>query len=126
MEKEADVFDAFSGIADSKYGVRMAGLDMISDPAAILKLVKGDHGLAADKKQHLSTILNSPEAFDHVMAGVAGMLIARAAGSYATMSKPARTLLSLAGFGLGNIIYNTLQDRKFTTYDPHTGISRIK
>lgn len=126
MEKESDVFDAFSGITDSKYGIRMSGLDMVNDPAAILKLVKGDHGLPAEKKQHLFTILNSPEAFDHVMAGVAGMLIARAAGSYSTMSKPARTLLSLAGFGLGNIIYNTLQDRKFTTYDPHTGISRIK
>ncbi len=126
MKKTSDAFDAFGGISDSKYGIRMAGIDMVNDPAAILKLVKGDHGLAADKKQHLLTMLNSPEAFNHVMAGLAGMLIAKAAGSYSTMSKPARTLLSLAGFGLGNIIYNTMHERKFTTYDPHTGISRIK
>jgi len=42
------------------------------------------------------------------------------------MSKPARTLLSLAGFGLGNIIYSTLHERKFTEYDPKTGLSKIK
>jgi hypothetical protein len=42
------------------------------------------------------------------------------------MSKPARTLLSLAGFGIGNMIYNSLNDKKFTTFDPHTGVSKVK
>jgi hypothetical protein len=119
--------DPFSAVGGSvPYGLKFTGPGVIDSPASLLKLVKQDHGLSENKKNHLSMVLNSPEAFDHIMAGVAGMMIARAAGSYAEMSKPARTLLSLAGFGIGNIIYNTLQERKFTSYDPKTGISRIK
>lgn len=116
----------FSELAQSPYGLKMTGFDVIDNPAGLLKLVRQDHGLAQPKKEHLLTMLNSPEAFDHIMVGLTGMMIAKAAGSYAQLSKPARTLLSLAGFGIGNIIYNTLQERKFTTYDPKTGISRIK
>jgi hypothetical protein len=121
------LLDSISAISDpGPYGVKMTGLDMVDNPSAILKLVKQDHGLAAPKKQHLMTMLSSPEAFDHIMVGITGMMIAKAAGSYSGLSKPARTLLSLAGFGIGNIIYNTLQERKFTTYDPHTGILKVK
>ena len=94
-------------------------------PSTILRLVEQDHSLNKPKKQSLLTMLNSPEAFDHVLAGAAGMVITRAAAKYADLSKPARTLLSLAGFGIGNIIYNHLNERKHTTYDPHTGKSRI-
>ncbi len=67
-----------------------------------------------------------PEAFEHLIAGVAGAAIAKALASYNNMSKPAQTLLSLAGFGIGNIMYNTLQEHKFTTYDQDTGKSKIK
>ena len=99
---------------------------MLNNPQAILRMVQQDHGLPEHKKRSLSEILNSPEAFDHVMVGVTGMLIAKAAGHYAEISKPARTLLSLAGFGIGNILYNTLHERKFTEYDNSTGIATIK
>lgn len=94
-------------------------------PSTILKLLKQDSSLPVHKKNSLFTILNSPEAVDHILAGVAGMAIAKAAGRYASLSKPARTLLSLAGFGLGNIMYNHLHERKHTSFDPVTGKSRI-
>jgi hypothetical protein len=42
------------------------------------------------------------------------------------MSKPSRILLSLAGYGIGNIIYNALLERKFTDYNPHTAVATIK
>jgi hypothetical protein len=124
LDSSTDLFSAVSG--DVPNGLRYSGLDMVNNPAGLLKLVKQDHGLTVPKKKHLLAMLNTPEAFDHIMVGLTGMMIAKAAGSYAQLSKPARTLLSLAGFGIGNIIYNTLQERKFTTYDPNTGISRIK
>lgn len=122
-----DDIDVFSAVSSpGRYGLRMTGPDLIDNPSAILKLVKHDHGLPEHKKKSLMTTLGSPEAFDHLLAGAAGFAVARAISSYSEMSKPARTLLSLAGFGIGNIIYNNLHERKFTTFDPHTGISRIK
>ncbi len=70
-------------------------------------------------------MLASPEAFDHIVSGAAGMVIARALAKYSEMSAPARTLLSLAGFGLGNIMYNYINERKHTTFDASTGKSKI-
>jgi len=121
------ILDPILSVSDpGQYGVKMTGLGMIDNPSSILKLVKHDHGLPEHKKKSLMSMLNSPEAFDHLLAGAAGFAVARAISSYSEMSKPARTLLSLAGFGIGNIIYNTLHERKFTDYDPHTGIIKVK
>jgi hypothetical protein len=93
--------------------------------ATLIRLIKQDNGIPEHKKKSLLEMLNSPEAFDHLMAGAAGMIIARAAANYSKLSSPAKTLLSLAGFGLGNIIYNHVSQRKHTSFDPHTGKSRI-
>lgn len=97
-----------------------------NNPDVLLRLVEQDHGLDQHKKSHIKAILNSPEVFDHLMAGAAGAIIVNASTHYIQMSKPARVLLSLAGFGLGNIIYNTIHERKFTTFDPGTGRVKIK
>ena len=94
-------------------------------PATLLTLLKQDKNLPEHKKKSLLAALSSPEAMDHLLAGLAGAALARAAANYAKLSKPARTLLSLAGFGLGNIMYNHLNERKHTAYDPRTGKSRI-
>ena len=97
----------------------------LAKPSSILKLIKQDSVLPEHKKNSIFTILNSPEAIDHVLVGAAGMAVARAAAHYAELSKPARTLVSLAGFGLGNIMYNHLHERKHTSYNPQTGKSTI-
>lgn len=108
------------------YGRKYVGLDIINDPHAIIGLVAQDHGLDKQKKKSLMTMLKSPEAMDHIVIGVAGMAVSHAVANYAKLSTPAKTLLSLAGFGIGNILYNTLHERKFTTFDPTTGVSHIK
>jgi hypothetical protein len=114
-------------LTDSTYGINYSDPSQIEIGESLFKhLIKGDHSLAEHKKKSLLTMLNSPEAFDHLMAGAAGALITKAATNYINMSKPAQTLLSLAGFGLGNIIYNSLQNQKFSTYDTSTGMSKIK
>lgn len=93
--------------------------------SSILKLLKLDESLPANKKKSLMEMLASPEAFDHIMFGLSGMAIARAATSYMKLSKPARILLGLSGFSLGNVIYNHLFERKHTTFDRTTGKSKI-
>lgn len=124
MEKEA--YDPFSMLGTFGMEEPGAGLASLRDPRKILQYIKQDHGLEQPKKKSLMTMLNSPEAFDHVFVGVTGMAVAKAVANYSNMSKPAQTLLSLAGFGIGNIIYNTLNENKFTSYDKHTGIVKIK
>jgi hypothetical protein len=122
MNKSASEISDLAPVAG---GIDYGAFDYIHNPSKIIGLVEKDHGLSSKKKKSLTTMLNSPEAFDHIVSGVAGMAVGRAIAHYASLSKPARTLLSLAGFGIGNIIYNTLQDEKFSSYDKKTGISTI-
>lgn len=105
---------------------RFSGLGILNTDKEILKYINEDAGLDQNKKQRLYTMLNSPEAMDHLLVGAAGAYIAHAISSYTKMSKPARILLSLAGYGIGNIIYNALVERKFTSYDPTTAVATIK
>jgi hypothetical protein len=96
-----------------------------SHAAALMRLIKQDKGLPEHKKRSILEMLASPEAFDHLVSGAAGFAIARALAKYSELSPPARTLLSLAGFGLGNIMYNYINERKHTTFDASTGKSKI-
>jgi len=118
--------DPFSISAVLPHGLKYTGLDIINNPHEMMGLIAQDHGLDKQKKKTLMTMLKSPEAMDHIVIGVAGMAISHAVANYAKLSSPAKTLLSLAGFGIGNILYNTLHERKFTTFDPATGVSHIK
>ena len=98
-----------------------------TDPASIFShYIHQDEGLDHHKKQSLLTMLNSPEVMDHLLAGAAGAVLAKTVASYAEMSKPAQVLMSLAGFGLGNVMYNAFQENKFSSYDQDTAKSRIK
>jgi hypothetical protein len=119
-------YDPLNPGSTSAFGVRMHGLDVIENPNSFKRLVNQDHGISERKKSSIFQILNSPEAFDNLMAGAAGFALTRAITSYSELSKPARTLLSLAGFGAGSIIYNTMKERNFTDYDPHTGTMQVK
>ena len=71
-------------------------------------------------------MLDSPEMFDHLAAGAAGAALGKAVSSYSEMSPQAQTLMSLAGFGIGNVLYNAIHEEKFTSYNPETGKVKIK
>jgi hypothetical protein len=117
----------YSITSRSSIGVPLADIGMVKDPAKILtRLVKQDHGLEDEKKQSLFAVFNKPEVLDTLLVGAAGAALTHAVASYMQVPTPARTLLSLAGFGIGNIIYNTLSERKFTTYDSNRGTVRMK
>jgi hypothetical protein len=117
---------SFNAADMSPYGVAYAGNGVIFNQHHVLsKLIHQDHGMDQHKKQSLLTILNSPEAVDHLLAGAAGVALTHVITKYSDISPPARTLLSLAGFGIGNIIYNTLNQSRHTSFDPSTGTARI-
>jgi len=125
LEKLSDDYGSIN--ERSPYGKPIVGMGMINDPSAIFtKLVKQDHGLDSDKKQSIFTMLNSPEIFDHLLVGAIGMALTHAVTKFMNVPKPAQTLLSLAGFGIGNILYNVLKENQFTDYNPSTAKARIK
>jgi uncharacterized membrane protein YeaQ/YmgE (transglycosylase-associated protein family) len=92
----------------------------------LLHFISNDHGLSPDKRRTLMTLLNSPEALENIAAGVVGAAIAKLLADYKNMSPAARTLLSLAGFGVGSMLYKTLHERKFTEYMPESGRIKVK
>lgn len=91
------------------------------------KAIQNDFGLSNDNKSNLFAILNSPNVAEQLLAGAAGGAIGLALARYKEMSGTAQTLMSLAGFGLGNIIMNSLtQPGKFTQWNPETATNRVK
>jgi hypothetical protein len=74
----------------------------------------------------LFNMFNKPEVLDTLLVGAAGVALTHAVTSFLNVPKPARTLLSLAGFGIGNIIYNAFNERKFTTLDESKASVKIK
>ena len=101
--------------------------NVLDDHANILQnIVQKDHALDQHQKKHLTTMLNSPEYVEHLLAGTSGAMLMHSMRHYEELPKPVQSLLSLAGFGLGNIIYNELHEDKFSEYTPSTGKSRIK
>jgi hypothetical protein len=101
--------------------------NVLDDHVNVLQnLLKRDHALAKHKKRHLSLMLNSPEYAEQLLAGFSGRMLMKSISHFNDLPKPAQTLLSLAGFGIGNIIYNELHEDKFSEYNPSSGKSRIK
>jgi len=118
----------FSAFDTSPYGVRMSGPDMLNDNAAVLsKLINNDHGLEEHKKQSLLAMINSPDIFNRLVAGGLGVAVVRSAKAFDNMSKPAQLLVSMAGFGVGRALYDTLHNpEKFSTYNNETAVTKIK
>jgi hypothetical protein len=90
------------------------------------KAIQGDYGISPENKQNLFAILNSPNIAEQLFAGAAGGAIGLAVARYKELSGTAQALMSLAGFGLGNIIMNSLtQPGKFTQWNPETATNRV-
>jgi len=70
-------------------------------------------------------MLSTPEVFDHLLVGAAGAALALAVAKFAELDKAPKVLVGLAGFGIGNVVYNMLKENKFTSFDPHTGIATL-
>ena len=113
------------GIADAPWYATKYFDHTKVQPNMFQHFVVHDHGIDLPKKNSILTMLNSPEWVDHLLVGAAGAAITKAVSSYAGLSKPAQVLLSLAGFGVGNMIYNHFKENKHTSYDPESGLSRI-
>ena len=117
----------FDAADTSPYGVQYSGNGVIFDTARVLsRLVKQDHGIDDFKKKQLLRMLNSPDVVENILVGATGVMISNMIAKYTNMSQPAKTLLSLAGYGIGNMLYDMLRKNKFSTFNSSTGTATIK
>lgn len=92
----------------------------------LMNAIQRDLGLPPEQKTQLLQILNSPHMAEQLIGGAAGGVLGLALARYKKMSGTAQALMSLAGFGLGNIIVNSLaQPGRFTQWNPQTGKSKV-
>ena len=95
-------------------------------PEDIAKYVRNDHGLHPDQRFQVLQMLNTPDVASHLLVGATGAALALAVARYRKMSGTSQVLMSLAGFGLGNIILNKLTPPpKYTQWDQDTGTMKI-
>ena len=92
----------------------------------LAKFIRSDYGMPHESKVNLLAIMNSPNMAEQVIAGAGGAALGYAVSKYKNMSGTAQALMSLAGFGLGNIIMNSLtQPGKFTSWNSETAKNRV-
>ena len=92
----------------------------------LAQAIAGDMGLPATQRQGLLQMFNSPNVAEQLLGGVAGGALGLALARFKKLSGPAQVLMSLAGFGLGNIIVNKLtQPGQFTEWNPDGARNRI-
>lgn len=96
-------------------------------PEDIKHLIRKDIGLDANEKSSLLTMMNTPNFFEHLLVGTGGAALGFAIAKYHKMSPTSQALMSLAGFGVGNIILNALRpDPKHTQWNPERATNTIK
>jgi hypothetical protein len=77
-------------------------------PEDLARYIQNDHGLHPEDRARLLRLLETPDTGAYLLTGATGAGIALAVARWRGMSPASQTLMSLAGFGLGNIILNKL------------------
>jgi hypothetical protein len=91
-------------------------------PEDLTRFIRQDQGLHPAQRANVIQMLNNPDIATHVLTGLTGAGIALAVARWKKMSTTSQVLMSLAGFGLGNIILNKLTPSpKFTNWSPSGG-----
>ena len=91
-------------------------------PEDLAHFIRNDQGLHPDQRTHVLQLLNTPDLGGHILAGATGAALALSVARYKKLSGTSQVLMSLAGFGLGNIILNKLTPPpKHTAWDRNTG-----
>jgi hypothetical protein len=107
-------------------GLAMIGPGPLLQRGDLTKFIHDDVGLPLDQRVHLLRILNSPNVAEQLVAGGMGAALALTIARWKKMGPTNQVLMSLAGFGLGNIILNKLtQPGKYTEWDPEKGTNKI-
>ncbi len=87
----------------------------------LLKAVNADTELEDNEKDELENYLRQQDNINKMIAGALGTGIAVLLGQYLKLSSTSKILLSLAGYGIGNIIYKSWKKkRRYMNFDDKT------
>ena len=118
---------SFSATDVSPYGVEMIGPGVLDNSAALIKMIRNDANLSFEKKESMLALLDNPQTFQKLMAGVTGSKITDALAEYRKMNPISRMLLGLTGFSLGQKIYQIFFTQgQFTRVDSERNKFRVK
>ena len=76
------------------------------DTAAIRRAVENDQSLTGKQRNSLLEDLNNPAFVDELKSGSIGVALSLLLAKYMKLSPQSQLLLSIAGFGVGKIIYD--------------------
>jgi len=104
-----------------------SGVGRTLTPEDLKKYITKDPSLGLPQKTELLRMLDAPNVEEHLLAGATGAAIGLVLARYKKMSPSSQVLMSLAGFGIGNIILNTLTSPpKHTWWNSERSTNNIK
>lgn len=90
-------------------------------------IVRNDPSLSEEEKDELITKLDDNIFFDSLMRGATGAGVGYVIAKFLGLSRSARVLLSIAGFGIGRYLLDTSRKHdKFLQYNEKLKIYDIK
>lgn len=91
------------------------------------KAVNVDQGISGDKRSTVNNWLNDPEFVGELQTGAMGSAIAYLLSKYVNLSPKAQILMSLAGFGVGKLIYDYKQGTaNISSFNPVVKMYELK
>lgn len=88
----------------------------------LYQMITADPSLSSSQKQQLVAALTNGNLLDQVMSGAAGGGLGYILAKFMNMSRHTQMIMSLAGFGIGSVLYDKLQAGKkgatFKEYNP--------
>jgi hypothetical protein len=111
------VYNSFNGLL---------GPDLPLLPEDLQRYVHQDLGLSQKDRAAVLRMLNTPDIMGNLAVGASGAALALAVARWKKMPPTGQALMSLAGFGLGNIILNKLSTPgRNAEWNPERGTNRI-
>jgi prolipoprotein diacylglyceryltransferase len=104
---------------------------MIEEPKIdlqeLIRSIRADNTLSKEHKDTIEDKLREPTFFNKLIYGGFGAALASAIAKYLELSKKARILVTIAGYGVGRMILNQVEkEDKFVTFNPKTNLYEIK
>lgn len=94
----------------------------------LIKSIHADTNLTKEQKEHLAKFINTPNQLAKLTSEATGAGLGLVISNYLKLSKPAKVLLSVAGYGIGKVLYDAIHNdkKKFQSYNKDLKVYEIK
>lgn len=90
------------------------------------RAVSGDQSISPKQQETVLQMLRDPDFVSELKSGAIGAALSYLLSRYLDLKPETKILVSIAGFGVGKLIYDFGKDNKrFSTYNPETRMEEI-